>query len=23
MNHTFITFQHPIDKAIMTERKCW
>jgi hypothetical protein len=23
MNHTFPTFQHLIDRAIMTERKCW
>jgi hypothetical protein len=23
MNHTFPTFQHLIDRAIMTERKRW
>jgi hypothetical protein len=23
MNHTFPTFQHLIDRAIMTERMCW
>jgi hypothetical protein len=23
MNHTFHTIQHMIDRAIMTERKCW